>query len=76
MLLKNIKLFLHILCYCTCEEVFTIQNRYNKMFTTYSKKVALAKLYETDFDVHIKTRCSFDHNNFIAERFSLSRVLL
>lgn len=40
------------------------------MFTTYSKKVALAKLYETDFDVHIKTRCSFDHNNFIAERFS------
>lgn len=40
------------------------------MFTTHSKKVALATSYETDFDARIKTRCSFDHNNFIAERFS------
>lgn len=40
------------------------------MFTAYSKKMALGKSCETDFDVHIKTRCSFDHNNFIAERFS------
>lgn len=37
------------------------------MFRTHSKK---ATSYGTDFDVHIKTRCSFDHNNFIAECFS------
>lgn len=26
--------------------------------------------YEMNFDVRIKTRSSFDHNNFIARRFS------